>query len=272
MIRVRTFSSAAAAEMHLRELLIGAFTGFNKLDDTPYVTALAGGATPLAVYTAIAAAPPSRVAPGLHLLVGDDRHVRLDSPDSNSGHIARMAAALGVPAERLLGLNPTLSPEDAARALSNRIEALLSAGARRTLALLGVGTDGHTASLFEASTVLDQRRAGTPPYAVPVPKVAGFERVSVTAPVFDSFEHVIFFATGNAKREILTEIARTPERYPAGLLAIDHPNAEFWTDFRVPGATEISYTEPVSRSEAQADSASKAAPSRGTAPADTTNP
>ncbi|MFW5644117.1 MAG: hypothetical protein ACOCYQ_08815, partial [Alkalispirochaeta sp.] len=58
----------------------------------------------------------------------------------------------------------------------------------------------------------------------------GVPRVSVTPEVLLSFRKLIFFAPGAAKRDILYELSRRPEDYPAGRIMLHHPNASIWTD------------------------------------------
>jgi 6-phosphogluconolactonase/glucosamine-6-phosphate isomerase/deaminase len=58
----------------------------------------------------------------------------------------------------------------------------------------------------------------------------GVPRISVSAAVLLSFRKLIFFATGAGKRDILYELSRRPEEYPAGRIMLQHPNAHIWTD------------------------------------------
>lgn len=247
----------------------------------PFVVMLAGGETPLPIYRRLGREVPSHVHPAAHLLLSDDRYVSYEDPRSNAGSIAPTVRALGLPGERFVHVETERPVKEASDRFSDAIHGL---GARKAifgLALLGIGGDGHTASLFDAAMIneiadeLPEPRVvapavtgpGAPTSANPPTRDSGknderddpsqlppapgdgillcpaeraaavnagmhggTERISVTADVLLSFRRIIFFATGTAKREILYDLSRRPERYAAGTLMLRHPNAEIWTD------------------------------------------
>jgi 6-phosphogluconolactonase/glucosamine-6-phosphate isomerase/deaminase len=253
----------------------------------PYVVMLAGGSTPLAVYRRIADHVPSRVHPAIHLMLSDDRYVPADDDRSNFGHVRPLARALRLPEERLLHVDATRPLPEAVAGYGADIVALRRRDAIFALGILGIGADGHTASLFTPDMValdgglngsgvpgvsamsamsaaatgaaaseasLDGRVPGDRPTPAggdapgdrPAPGTltvenpadaaihtgthGGVDRVSVSAPVILSFRRLIFFATGESKRDILYELSRRPEDYPAGRILLQHPNATIWTD------------------------------------------
>jgi 6-phosphogluconolactonase len=84
---------------------------------------------------------------------------------------------------------------------------------RFDLVFLGIGPDGHTASLFPGSTALDEHTAWVVPNFI-----AKFEsvRLTLTLPVLNSSAHVIFLVAGADKAETLREVLEGPEgRFPA---------------------------------------------------------
>ncbi len=220
----------------------------------PHVVMLAGGTTPLEIYRRIAAEPPRPGHPATHLMLSDDRYVPAEDERSNYGHIRPLARALGLPEERLVHVNPDLPLSEAVHDFGERIAEVGRRGGIFSLAILGIGSDGHTASLFAPELVEDLAGVGGSPAAAgPSPDASavgtgtlltedparlalhtgehgGVDRVSVGSAVLLSFRTLIFFATGHSKREILYELSRRPEHYPAGRIMLQHPNATIWTD------------------------------------------
>lgn len=170
--------------------------------------ALSGGSTPRALHRALVArqARPGRGVDWTRtdVFFGDERAVRPAHPDSNYG-MARDTLLVpgGVPegnVRRMAGEAPDL--DAAARAY----EAALTAGAAAPwldLALLGLGPDGHTASLFPGTTALgEQRRLCV---AVEVPQLAT-RRLTLTYPALLNARQVLFMVAGADKAEALRDV------------------------------------------------------------------
>ena len=113
----------------------------------PGAIMLSGGSTPRAVYEAIAASP--LLAPDtLSLFMSDERLVPHDSGKNNFHNTTPMFESLGLPAERLLRVKTHLEAAEAAADYHRQIEDLLRKRTAISLGFLGMGADGHTASLF----------------------------------------------------------------------------------------------------------------------------
>lgn len=210
---------------------------------SPYVVMLAGGSTPMAVYRRLAGEPPKHVHPAAHLMLSDDRYVDLHDDRSNYHHIAPLAHALGLPEERLIHVDATLALDQAVSGFGEQVAEVGRRNGVFALAILGIGSDGHTASLFSAqkatvATTFSPDTTGTGKLAAyPTDQLAlstglhgGLERVSVGPAVLLAFRKLVFFATGAGKRDILYELSRRPEQFPAGQIMLQHPNSEIWTD------------------------------------------
>ncbi len=162
---------------------------------------LAGGTTPRAAYGLAAAAKPDWS--GTEIWLGDERLVPLDDPRSNA-RLVREALLdhLEVRPESHF-VQTDLAPEEAAVAYDRELR-----GARLDLALLGLGPDGHTASLFPHAPALDERdrlavaaEAGLEPW---------IDRVTMTLPALASSEHVVFVAVGREKAEAVRRAFAEP--------------------------------------------------------------
>lgn len=184
---------------------------------------LAGGGTPLAVYDRLAGAHGldwSRV----HVFWGDERLVPPDDPGSNY-RAARevLLSRTSIPAANVHRLKGELPAAAAAADYAEQLRAWAAAhdpGAphpwpRGDVALLGLGEDGHTASLFPGSPV----ESDQPVLAVSADyqgRPAG--RVTLTPVVFNDARHVVFLVAGGGKAEAVYQTLRgdgDPRRYPA---------------------------------------------------------
>ena len=192
---------------------------------------LSGGGTPLALYTRIAG-EPFPVNPELHIMYSDDRLTPHDSPDSNFGNTKPMLRALGVPDERVFAIQPELAPDAAADAMHDALSGFFADGGTIPLGLLGLGTDGHTASLFNLE---DAAYSDSLTLVVTRPD---YTRVSVTAPVLGHAERIIFLVTGESKHAIIQQLLSDPESLPSGRAICGLRNVELWTDLDLGVASE----------------------------------
>jgi 6-phosphogluconolactonase len=192
-----------------------------------FTIALAGGSTPKPLYEAIA----SQDLPWdkIHVFWGDERYVPADHPDSNEG-MARLAwlDQVAIPPANVHPI-PTdeADPAIAAQKHERQIQEFFQLGSGEfptlDVVLLGIGDDGHTASLFphtEALTVRDR--------LITVGNKDGQPRITFTSPLINQARTVIFLVTGANKHNALTHIlAATGDEatYPARLI---QPQGQLW--------------------------------------------
>ncbi|MCB5187887.1 6-phosphogluconolactonase [Methylobacillus caricis] len=177
----------SSAVRHIEEAAKNAIARYDK-----FSIVLAGGSTPKSVY---------QMLPDIdtdwskwHVYYGDDRCLPPDHEERNSlmaheawlKHVAIPSAHIhDIPAER--------GPVDAAAAYSETLAAVNEFD----LVLLGLGEDGHTASLFPGHS-WDDSQAAVPVFDAPKPPL---ERVSVSAGFLSKAREVVFFVTGAGKQE-----------------------------------------------------------------------
>jgi 6-phosphogluconolactonase len=151
--------------------------------------ALSGGSTPRAVYEQVADWGDAT------LWFGDDRAVPPDHQHSNYRMVRQAVGERPVRIERILGEE---GAEAAAGDYEARLRAALGNAPRLDLALMGLGPDAHTASLFPSKPEVEEDRR----FVVPVPE-AGMEpqvpRVTMTLPVFNAAARVVFLVKGADK-------------------------------------------------------------------------
>ena len=188
--------------------------------------ALSGGSTPKPLYEAIAA---QKLAwDKIHVFWGDERYVPPDHPDSNQ-LMARRAwlNSVNIPDANIHPM-PTdeADPAVAARKYEEHLTQFFQTQAgfpALDLVLLGIGDDGHTASLFphtEALKVRDQ--------LITVGNKDGQPRITFTAPLINKARCVIFIVAGDNKRPALAEIfapVADDFTYPSRLI---QQEGEFW--------------------------------------------
>jgi 6-phosphogluconolactonase len=190
-----------------------------------FSVALSGGSTPRTLYRLLAG-PPFRKAidwPRVHLFWGDERFVPADHPDSNY-RLARESfiEQVPIPPQNVHPI-PTGAgdPEAAAAEYEETLRRFFAPGGgypRFDLAFLGLGAEGHTASLFPESPALSETRRLVA--ATYVQKLNAW-RLSLTPPVLRSARHVIFLVSGPDKTAILREVLEgpyDPRRLPAQLV------------------------------------------------------
>ena len=176
---------------------------------------LAGGSTPRPVYEALAEPPLAETVPWdrVRIFFGDERAVPPDHPESNF----RMAGEALI---RRVGLSPSsvhrmeAEAEDPERA-ADRYAALLPEAL--DILVLGIGADGHTASLFPGSPALRERARRVVPARGPRPPE---RRLTITPPVIAAARRVLVLAAGSDKAEAVARALKggaTPEEVPARL-------------------------------------------------------
>lgn len=186
-----------------------------------FTVCLSGGSTPRQLYVMLARAPLVETFPWqrVHWFWGDERFVAHDHPDSNYRMVrTAMFDAVDFPSANIHPIDTSLADPDVAAEHYERLLAEHHGGgslhAERPLfdvTLLGIGEDGHTASLFPGTPTLDihDRWVASTTGSRPEP------RITLTFPALNASRHVAFLACGAGKRDILAAIWRG-EDFPAG--------------------------------------------------------
>jgi 6-phosphogluconolactonase/glucosamine-6-phosphate isomerase/deaminase len=229
---------------------------------------LAGGRTPLEIYRRAAVEGLSTAG---QLFLSDERYVPVTDPQSNYGGIAPFFASC--PPHRLVGqaslyseslclshtqkstrsrlreacptpngqnfirVQTELPIESAAQAFDETLSRIQSV----PFGLLGLGADGHTASLFnlQDAALRDERLA----VAVGVEEASSLflqrqdaaatftsKRISVTPTLLHKVEKILILATGADKKAMIQTLLEKPETIPSGVALAGHPHVEIWTD------------------------------------------
>ena len=218
--------------------------------------ALSGGSTPRGLYALLASdRHAARIAwSRVHVFWGDERCVGPQDPASNQ-RMARETLLDHVP---LPGsqVHPILGEDDPGAAAAHYEQTLREAfatplgpprsapGARFDLVLLGLGDDGHTASLFPGSPALHEAQRWV--VATQIEKLSAW-RVTLTPLAINAASEVIFLVSGRAKAAILRRVLcgpREPDRLPAQAISPREGELRWLVDDAAASALDSPQAEP----------------------------
>ena len=183
---------------------------------------LAGGSTPRLAYETLATVEfaPRVHWEKVHVFWGDERCVAPNHDDSNY----RMAFSVllrhsPIPVKQIHRMEGELDPKEAAQAYEDQLRSFFGSKVPRfDLVLLGLGEDGHTASLFPGSKALEEKKHWVA--ANYVRRLSAW-RLTLTAPLINQAANVAFLVSGENKAEVLRRVLAgryTPEEIPAQMI------------------------------------------------------
>jgi len=194
-----------------------------------FTVALAGGSTPKAAYALLVSAAYRDRIPWqqIHFFWGDERHVPPDHGDSNYRMAYEaMLSKVTIPAAHIHRMSAEKEAQQAADEYEATLRTALSLAAdtlpRFDLILLGMGPDGHTASLFPGTAAVHESKRLV---AAPWVEMLNTFRITLTPPVLCNAVHVVFAAGGADKTEALQSVLHGPYQpnlYPSQVVKPTH--------------------------------------------------
>jgi len=203
-VQIRNFDSRADLRREFLELLLAEIRRPARI---PHAVMLPGGSTPFEIYAELAEME-AVIDRELHVILSDERHVDFGDPESNYGRMLPLLLRAGLSERQILHPDCRLPLDEAAVRYDHVLHEFFERDGRITLAVLGVGTDGHTASLF-SSEDLENRQY---PFAIPVRKPEPPDRISVTRDLIARADRIIFLCTGEEKSAIVSAIKAGSEQ------------------------------------------------------------
>jgi 6-phosphogluconolactonase len=205
----------AAAELFVKEAQ-AAIT-----DHGRFTVALSGGSTPQQLYELLATEPYCQQISWQQVVVfwGDERCVPADDGQSNQ-RMARIALLnkVPIPAANIVPILFEASPDSAALNYEAQLRSQFAGELPRfDLILLGLGPDGHTASLFPGTTAVTEQRRWTSPAT---PQGQTLARITLTLPVINAAANIVFLVSGDSKAAMIKQIIdkQTQPPLPAQLV------------------------------------------------------
>jgi 6-phosphogluconolactonase len=188
-----------------------------------FAIALAGGHTPADLYTLWTRGDKYREETPwdrVHLFWGDERYVPYDDPRSNYRMVKEtLLAHAPIPAANVHPMPTEIAPPEKAAAAyeADLREYFGQAPPEFDLQLLGLGVEGHTASLFPGSPVLEEKNAWVAAITAPVEPPL---RLTLTPVILNRARNTFFLVAGENKRQILAALRDEPDdkpsQYPVG--------------------------------------------------------
>ncbi len=179
-----------------------------------FTVALSGGSTPRHLYATLAREPYCGQVPWAvtHIFWGDERHVPNDSSESNY-RLAQetLLRHVPLPPDQVHPIPTDLSPGEAAAAYTATLRSVLGEGGL-DLVLLGMGADGHVASLFPGADALRAAHRGA--VALFVRQLESW-RVTLTLPEINAARAVVFLVTGEEKASAVADVSSGHSSLPA---------------------------------------------------------
>lgn len=215
---LETLPDSEAVALRMADLLV---EGVLAKTDGKFRVALSGGSTPKRLFELLAEPELAKRIPWerVEIFYGDERHVPEGHPDSN--HAVGQSVLISrvpVPEGNVHPMPTGSTVEVDARTYQKTLETAY--GATRLdparplfdLVMLGLGTDGHTASLFPGEPVLQEKTAWV---GTAAPKTAPHERITLTYPAIASSALVVFLVTGASKVEMLKRLRDGDKSLPS---------------------------------------------------------
>lgn len=217
VIRTPNFASDAAALILQAARLAFAERGEFRI-------ALAGGNTPRPIYAEFGRTAHDLSWERVRFTFGDERCVPPDDAQSNYRMARESLFEPGkIPEKSILRMRGEIDPQLAAQEYEDELALLATQHGetiyRHDLVLLGMGDDGHTASLFPGTAALQEQLRRV--QANFVPRLESW-RLTMTLPLLNQARHVLFLVSGDKNRELLEKVIAGDTRYPAALVNPPH--------------------------------------------------
>jgi 6-phosphogluconolactonase len=200
-----------------------------------FLAALSGGSTPMRLYELLGNQFQNNVDwSRIHFFWGDERCVPVDDAGNSYGQTKKLLFdKINIPGKNIHRILSELEPDSASREYAHTLKTFAESPLewpRFDLTLLGMGDDGHTASLFPGSPV----ETDSPTLSV----TANYQgrpanRVTLTPKVLNSSRHIFFLVTGKSKAETLSRVLNgkySPEELPAQQIAPNDGNLDWLVD------------------------------------------
>lgn len=199
-----------------------------------FIVALTGGSSPVELYRLLASSPYREQVSwnDVYVFWGDERWVPLDDERSN----ARMSFEtlldhVPIPKGQIFPMwSDELSPSDFALEYERLLKQHLGTEGSFDLILLGMGNDGHTASWFPGTAVLEERTKWVEAYYLAPQEMY---RITLTVPLINQAKQIAVIAYGANKAEALYQVLEgesNPEKYPAQLLDANDKEVMWFVD------------------------------------------
>ncbi len=198
-----------------------------------FTVAFSGGDTPKLFYKILATNYADKIDwSKLHIFWGDEKFV-YSSADLSNADVAQktLFEHVPIPAEQIHGIRTDISPQDSARQYERLLHQYFDDRVSTfDLAILGMGKNGNTLSLFPGNDENNEKSA----WVIPVyNKEEDLYRITLTSPVINASDEKAFLITGKSKQDAVEHALKgkyDPEKYPAQLIQTTHKSVHWFLD------------------------------------------
>jgi 6-phosphogluconolactonase len=201
-----------------------------------FIVCLSGGNTPKGLYTLLSMKPYCDLIPWKNTFVfwSDERFVPADD-ERNNAYMTTLAllSKINLPSSNVFPIPVNLPPHDAAKKYEETLQVFFGKEAPCfDLILLGLGENGHTASLFPGTAVLHEKSHWVKEVFVEELKMY---RITMTALLINKARYILFLVKGKEKSPILKTILTAPfqpEKYPVQLICPEQGEVSWYVDYQ----------------------------------------
>ena len=201
------------------------------LQQNRYSIALSGGSTPKSFYELLAKDYADKIDwTKVHVFFDDERYVPFTDERNNAAMVHRaLIQHVNIPASQVHNMQTDVSPIDSAKAYELLLHQYFDHQQHTfDLVLLGMGDDGHTLSLFQGTAVVNERVKWVSEVLL---DTSGNYRITLTAPVVNMAEKIIFLITGQGKAQMLQKVLQGPaNQFPSQLIQPASQNLLWFID------------------------------------------
>ncbi|MEO8535260.1 MAG: 6-phosphogluconolactonase [Flavobacterium sp.] len=204
-----------------------------------FTAVLTGGSSPAGIYKLLASADyQSKIDwSKVYIFWGDERWVPLDDSLSNAKmSFEALLSHVPIPENNIFPMYADgISPEEYAVKYEQSVRSILGSDGKFDLILLGMGDDGHTASLFPGEAVLTEKEKWVTAYRL---ESQNMHRITLTAPLINKAEKIVVVAFGEKKAHALKEVLNgeyNPNTYPMQLIKPESGELLFLVDKKAAG-------------------------------------
>lgn len=201
------------------------------LQQDRYSIALSGGSTPKSFYELLAKDYADKIDwTKVHVFFDDERYVPFTDERNNAAMVHRaLIQHVNIPASQVHNMQTDVPPIDSAKAYELLLHQYFDHQQHTfDLVLLGMGDDGHTLSLFPGTAVVNERVKWVSEVLL---DTSGNYRITLTAPVVNMAEKIIFLITGQGKAQMLQKVLQGPaNQFPSQLIQPASQNLLWFID------------------------------------------
>jgi 6-phosphogluconolactonase len=224
---LRQYGSADEAAASAAEFLLNKINEAVKKTGNASVV-LAGGSAPRLINAALLKLDQEINIPAIDWYFGDERAVGPKNPESNFRmQMETLLAPLGVDVERIHRIRGELGAEEAAEDYRRELAGVFHGTPEFDIIMLGLGPDGHTASLFPGDPAIRVENE-TVSATAKAPLKPHVERITITIPVINAAKSLMFFTGYAGKEAVIERLGHGGNRYPFELVHPESCDAEWF--------------------------------------------